>query len=46
LEIISYKLYSLNILTSFFQQKNIGFILQNDEEIKAYINHCIQVGYG
>jgi len=45
LHIISYMLHSLNIFGSFFQQKNIGFMVQNDEEIKADVNHCIQFGW-
>jgi len=42
LEIISYNLHSLNILGSLFQQKNLGFIVQNNEEVKADVNYCIQ----
>ena len=38
MEIISYKLHNLNILGSFFQQKNLGFIRQNDGEIKVSVH--------
>ena len=34
-----------NILSSFFQQKSLGFIIQNDGEINSDVNHCIQVGW-